>query len=354
MTPMSISILGLGTAVPPHTLTQPEIAERYCKLLGLEGELATKLRKIFTHSLIEKRHAVLPDFLGPGCELFDSTYPTTVPGTLKRNQIYRQEAPKLAQAAAEKALTDWGGKRKAITHIVSVSCTGMMAPGLEFLLVDALGLDRRIDRLGVNFMGCFGAFKGLLVARALAAENPNNRVLVVCTELCSIHFQADTAIDTLVSNSLFSDGAAAVVVGADTGIWQIAQFTSLALNDSLDHMKWEASDVGYVMRLSIDVPLQVRNHLLEFLAPLIDKPYDSYTWAVHPGGKAILHAVTQKCGLSKDHLHASWEVLRNFGNMSSPTFLFVLDAIRRSDMADETIGMGFGPGLSLEGVLLKR
>ena len=353
---MSISILGLGTAVPPHTLPQMAIAERYCARLDLTGEKGQKLRKIFANTRIEKRHAVLPDALGPDCELFGPHFPTTVPGTHARNRIYAQEAPKLALAAANKALADWGGARESITHVVSVSCTGMIAPGLEFLLLDALGLHRNTYRLGVNFMGCFGAFKGLSVARALANEDPKNRVLVVCTELCSLHFQADTAIDTIISNGLFADGAAAAIVGADAGLWKLTRFTSSALSDSLHQMTWEAGDVGYAMRLSVEVPMEVRRHLLEFLAPLTTpgKPYPEYGWAIHPGGKAILHAVTQKCDLTRDHLAHSWEVLRQFGNMSSPTFLFVLDEMRKGEVPDETLGMGFGPGLSLEGVLLTR
>ncbi len=347
---MSISILGLGTATPPHSLPQSEIADRYCTRLGLTGEIEKKLRKIFAQTQIEKRFAVLSDILGPSCELFNSS----IPGTHARNLIYSQKAPKLALAAAEKALADWGGKRDDITHVVSVSCTGMIAPGLEFLLLDALGLNRNTYRLGVNFMGCFGALKGLSVARALANEHPNNRVLVVCTELCSLHFQADTAIDTMISNALFADGAAAAIVGADDGLWKLTRFTSSALQGSLDQMTWAAGDTGYAMRLSVEVPLQVRRHLLDFIAPLINKPYPEYGWAVHPGGKAILHAVIQKCGLTPDHLTHSWEVLRQYGNMSSPTFLFVLDEMRKGAVPEETIGMGFGPGLSLEGVLLTR
>ncbi len=350
--PMRSNILSIATALPPYSLSQEALANHYCSLLDLQDDKAKRLRKIFSHSLIERRHSVIElatnkSLFGPG---------SLSPGTAIRNEIYKRKAPELAALAAKKAME---GVDSPITHVISVSCTGMMAPGIEFLLLDRLGLSSSTARLGVNFMGCFGAFKGLSVANALAKEDPNNRVLVVCTELCSLHFQADQEADTFVANGLFADGAAAVIVGCEPRphekpLWEIHKFVSKALEDTEEHMTWDAGDSGYVMRLSYDVPLQVRGHIKELADQLRVEGLElsQHGWAVHPGGKAILHGIAQTLGLTRDHLAPSYEVLRDFGNMSSPTFLFVLDAIKRP--LKWTIGFGFGPGLSMEGILLRR
>ena len=236
-----------------------------------------------------------------------------------------------------------------------------MAPGLEFHLVDSLGLDRSVQRLGISFMGCFGAFKGLAIARTLAVEDPSHRILVVCTELCSLHFHLDGRLDTHVANALFSDGAAAVVVGSrprpdETPLFELIRNASLALEDSLELMTWEAADEGLVMRLSNEVPGLIEKHVKPFANELLEEAltFDNCSWALHPGGKAILQAIEQTCSLEPDQTTASWETLRDYGNMSSATFLFVLDRQRQGPQRAYTVGLGFGPGLSIEGLLLRN
>ncbi len=171
-----------------------------------------KLHAIFQNSKIEKRYSVISDYGNKelkGC-FYGDNFPENLPDTLKRNLIYKEEASKLAAAVVKKALLNWGLGPDKITHIISVSCTGMYAPGIEFGLIDALQLND-VERFAINFMGCFGAFKGLSMAKYLAKENPENRVLVVCTELYSLHFQAEQTLENFVANALFADGAAALL-----------------------------------------------------------------------------------------------------------------------------------------------
>jgi predicted naringenin-chalcone synthase len=340
------------------------VADKIIRTLSPGRKEAELIRKIFEGTLIEKRYSVIRDYANDRLtgEFFGPDFPRTAPGMSSRNDLYKREAPVLAREVAEKTLRQWGGKRADITHVVSVSCTGLIAPGIEFLLIDDLGLQRSVQRLGINFMGCFGAFKGLAVARALALEDPGRRVLVVCTELCSLHFHVNGKVDTHVANALFADGAAAIVVGCNPGatetpLFDIVRMGSYAVEDSLPHMTWEAADEGLVMRLSREVPALIDRHVAGFARTLLgpDLAFEACDWAVHPGGKSILQAVEKTCGLLPDQTVSSWEVMKQYGNMSSATFLFVLEhQLRRENIRAWSLGMGFGPGLSMEGTLLRR
>lgn len=354
---MTATLLAIETEVPSTCISQEEFIKSSAKHLNLSASEARFLEKIAKNSQIHHRHTVVEDFLGNGLKGCGEDDPKTA----TRNKIFKKYAPLLAGSVCNKVLNQWGGDRQMITHIISVSCTGMIAPGIEFLLIDLLGLSPYVERLGINFMGCFGAFKGLAIAKALALENPNHRILLVCTELCSLHFQADGKMDTLIANSIFADGSAAVVVGsqasaAETPLFEIYNQGSIAIKDTSDLMTWETGDYGFQMRLSSLVSAHLEEHISSFVSRLIggNKFFPSYTWAVHPGGKAILEAIQRACSLEPEQLEASWKILENYGNMSSPTFLFVLKEILKSSQANEDIiGLGFGPGLSVEGLLLK-
>jgi predicted naringenin-chalcone synthase len=357
---MNGSILGLATEVPTYTISQSQAFEKMAELFPHDEE---KLRKLYQNSAITKRHVVTNDFISSSHErsFLGSDYPRTIPGMTCRNDIYKKESLLLAHAAAKKALADWGGDPASITHVISVSCTGVVIPGVDFQLIMSLNLKRSVYRLGINFMGCFGAFKGLEVAGAFAKENPNNRILLVCTELCSLHIQADGSSDSLVANSIFADGSAAVVIGSaphglERAHFEMVKHKSFALDGSAEQMSWEASDNGFVMKLSSYVPVSIARNIGSFASSLID-PYvaaESCSWAIHPGGKAIIQTIEKKLDLKEWQTKSSWKTLAQFGNMSSATFLFVLkDLIDKKDKPEWTAGLGFGPGLSIEGILLR-
>lgn len=358
---MKALILALATAVPQFCTNQQTIAQRIIDMCQLRAKTAESITNLYSKTKIDMRYSVLKDFQSTPEEstLFNNEFLEKIPGTKIRNNIYCQQAPKLALESAKKAIANWGGLPSEITHIISVSCTGVMAPGIEFILQKELNLNNNVQRLGINLMGCFGAFKGLAIANALAKENPKNRILVVCTELCSLHFQVSIKPEVLIGNALFSDGSAAVIVGcnkkeSETALWSIEQSESHAFDNSQEKMTWLVSDNGFVMTLEKDVPSLIEKEVPEILKNILkNKNYNDLVWAIHPGGKAIIEGIQRGCNLTTEQTQSSWNVLSQYGNMSSATFLFVLnDLIKNKKNNKETIGIGFGPGLSLETILL--
>jgi len=350
------SILSIGTTVPQHSIYQKELAHKIAKASNLDINQTKWLEKLYQNSAIKKRHSVLADFGRDQSEWHfwnDSTATT-----LKRNEIYKQEAPKLAHSAAHKALQEWGQDPKLITHIIFISCTGIMAPGVQALLQQSLGLKADVVQFGLNMMGCFGAFKGLDMAKAFASLDPKNRVLVVSCELCSLHFQQNQDPELQVGNAIFSDGSAACVVGCEPtsrekNLWKIVQTKSLQLPHTLDKMTWEVSDTGFILGLKEEVVNCIHENIAQFRKALLHENIDCH-WAIHPGGKSILKACQTALKLTKEETQSSWHVLEEYGNMSSATFLFVLDHLYRNSPKKEwAIGFGFGPGLTFEGILLQ-
>lgn len=361
---MTPHILSLATANPPNVWRQKEIADKMVDMLHLDGEQASLLRKIYQNSAIGYRHSIIPDFGEDrnNWKFWGKEYPSPTPGTSNRNKVYKKETPPLAHTAALKAILAWGGAHSEITHIIFVSCTGVMAPGVEFTLIDLLGLNRSVHRLGINLMGCFGAFKGLQVASAFAKESPEHRILVICTELCSLHLQADHSHDSLLANALFADGSAAAIVGSklrpsETSLYSIVRQNSLALDDSLDKMTWDVGDHGFFMQLSSYVPPLIKRHAQSLITPLLKDQAEisECDWPIHPGGKSIIQALERALNLKESQTKASWEILWDYGNMSSATFLFVLERLlQQKNDKKWAAGIGFGPGLSMEGILLRK
>ncbi|MFI0434267.1 MAG: type III polyketide synthase [Parachlamydiaceae bacterium] len=361
---MHPSIFALSGIVPPYVFNQQEIGSKLSDILKVPEEKRDFVSRIFLNSSINTRYSVVNDFNLPKKEwtFWGKAFPTKPPGMTQRNERYKQEAPLLAEEAARQAIQQWGGDPLQITHLISISCTGMIAPGIEFSLMKNLNLSTSINRIGINFMGCFGAFKGLSVAQAFAQANCEARILLVCTELCTLHLQSSHDWETLMSNALFGDGAAAAIIGGaprdnEKPLWEIHRTSSLAIDDSFDKMSWEASDTGYLMTLSPSVPVYIKRHMKEFAKALLPEEItiDQCDWAIHPGGSSVIQAVEKALCLVEKQTHSSWRVLKDFGNMSSATFLFVLkDLTEQKSSQQWTAGLGFGPGLSAEGIFLRR
>jgi predicted naringenin-chalcone synthase len=279
-------------------------------------------------------------------------------------QIYSRHASALAIDAARLALERSGVPPAGITHLVTVSCTGFAAPGVDIALIGELGLAATVERVQVGFMGCHGAINGLRVARALSAADPQARVLLCAVELCSIHYQMQWDPKKFVGNSIFADGAGAVVGGAaaetveaaaaETG-WRVAASGSCLLPDSADAMRWTIGDHGFEMELSPRVPDLIRRHLRPWFESWLLRQglalADIGSWAVHPGGPRILTAVEESLGLPREALGVSREVLAEYGNMSSPTVLFILERLRERQSPRPCVMLGFGPGLMAEAAL---
>ena len=349
---MSCALLSLGTAVPPYLLYQEHVAASMARALDLNEADAARLSGIYRRSAVTSRHTVLEE-LTEDKRL--AQFLKNGPSHQERNALYKQFALPLAKEAAQKALAQ--GDAARVSHLIVVSCTGAFAPGIESWLIDALPLSRHVQRFGLNFMGCFGAFRALALARALMAQSPLHLVLIVCVELCSLHAHASLSWDNLVAGCLFADGAAAALVGASArGLWEIVANESEMLPHSREEMTWEIGRDCFVMGLSRRVPQLFGQAIQAFAKRVtVGASESDCDFPVHPGGKAILEAVENRLGLDRSQTGASWDVLASYGNMSSATFLFVLHELaRRKEGRPFAAGLGFGPGLAMEGILLRR
>ncbi|QIX61805.1 type III polyketide synthase [Hymenobacter lutimineralis] len=366
---MSSYLCAIGTATPSHRLAQPQIADFMAQALQLGDADTRKLRALYRVSGIEHRHSVLPDY---GRTNGDYTFfPNTAglepfPTVGQRLASYRQHALPLSAEAARSCLEQLPELQAAdITHLITVSCTGMYAPGLDIELVHTLGLAPDVQRTCINFMGCYAAFNALKVADAFCRADARARVLIVCTELCTLHFQKSTEDDHLVSNALFGDGSAAALVQAVPA----AAGPSLALTafhcdlepDGHADMAWHINDFGFEMTLSSYVPRMIQKGIRQLTEKLLErlpvKLADIHAFAIHPGGRKILETIEQELGLSRHDNRFAYEVLRNYGNMSSATVLFVLRDLLASfaptDAGAPVLSFAFGPGLTLESMLLQ-
>lgn len=367
---MSFVILGIGTATPRHQIRQRDAADLAAAFtLGDAGHDRT-VAAIYRQTRIRTRGSVLLD--DPGTRPYaQSFFPVADgpefagPTTAERMQRYAAEAGPLAIAASRRALDAASTPPASVTHLVTCSCTGFANPGVDLEIIAALGLAPTVSRTHVGFMGCHGAFNAIRVAAALAASEVQGVVLVVCVELCSLHFQYGSRSDLVVANSIFADGAGAVVGvgpghprGGRQGAWAVARQWSRLVPDSTGEMGWTIGDHGFEMNLSARVPSVISRTIREFVdAALAECGLDADAvggWAVHPGGPRVLTSVQESLALPPTALAASQRVLADHGNMSSATMLFILEQLLEEPAASPCVAMAFGPGLTVELALLIR
>lgn len=355
----SPAIISIGTAVPPHQVTQDAMCAWVSDSLKASPTQRRWLKHLYALSGIETRHSCLPDAtaLIPHSRFAPGRPLAETPTTAERMTIYQQEAVKLGVAAAEQALTtpQFPDAAAHITHLIVVSCTGFFAPGLDLAIAGRLGLKPTVQRTLVGFMGCAAAFNGLRLAAHIVAGQPDAHVLVVCVELCSLHVQPGNDRIALTVASLFADGAAACLVGAarpSGDLLRINRLHTQVLPDTEDAMAWQIGNHGFVMHLSSDVPRHVGTLANQALATLLDGQPTPTFWAIHPGGRAIIDRLTDLLQLAPAQVAASYNVLRRYGNMSSPTILFVLhdllEQMRTANVPVNGVAAAFGPGLVTE------
>lgn len=339
-------INAIATAVPPHEIHRAFI-DWAQERIECERE-RTLFRRMVERAGIDHRWSVLPT-PGLGRAQTDSGGfydAASWPGTAGRMDIYAREAPALAERAAQKL-----GSLDRVTHLVVASCTGFVAPGIDQLLARRLGLAPDVERTLIGFMGCYAAVAALRTAHHIVRSEPDAVVLVVTVELSTLHLQQTSDLQSLLAMLLFADGAAAALVSAQpTGLRIEAPF-SHALPDSEELITWRITETGFAMGLSGEVPARIAGALADpALRTLLDAGGKADSWAVHGGGKSILDAVERGMHLSADALAPSRAVLRDFGNMSSSTLMFVLAAIMADDRGiDDGVAIAFGPGLAVEG-----
>nr|AAG43356.1 chalcone synthase [Cardamine penzesii] len=367
-------ILAIGTANPANYVIQAEYPDYYFRITNSEHmtDLKEKFKRMCDKSTIRKRHMhVTEEFLKENPNM--CAY--MAPSLDARQDIVVVEVPKLGKEAAVKAIKEWGQPKSKITHLVFCTTSGVDMPGADYQLTKLLGLRPSVKRLMMYQQGCFAGGTVLRLAKDLAENNRGARVLVVCSEITAVTFRgpSDTHLDSLVGQALFSDGAAALIVGSDPDtsvgekpIFEMVSAAQTILPDSDGAIDGHLREVGLTFHLLKDVPglisKNIEKSLDEAFKPLGISDWNSIFWIAHPGGPAILDQVEIKLGLKEEKMRATRHVMREYGNMSSACVLFILDEMRKKSAKDgvATTGeglewgvlFGFGPGLTVETVVL--
>lgn len=355
-------ILSIGTAVPAYKHKQEDILDFMQRVYALNEADKRKLRFLYKQGGIDTRYSVIPDyslFAGEWQFYSPSENLEPFPNLEQRMKWFQKEAAPLSLQAIQKCVEKFPGNE--ITHLITVSCTGMSAPGLDLELLELLQLPAITFRTSVNFMGCYAAIHALKIADAFCKADKKANVLIVCTELCTLHFQKENTVDNITSSMLFSDGAAAVLVSSNNeqpGLQIDSFYSTVALKGKTD-MAWELSSTGFLMTLSSYVAEMIEENFEELVQNALVAnnlcKEDISHWCIHPGGKKILEAVHSSLGFTNGQLQTCYDVLKEYGNMSSPTVLFVLEKIMKNlnnQQPNKIFGAAFGPGLTMETLIL--
>ncbi|XP_058753963.1 chalcone synthase 1A-like [Vicia villosa] len=368
------TVLAIGTATPQNCVDQTTYPDFYFRITNNEHniELKEKFKRICEKSMIKKRYLHLTEDIlkkNPSfCEYM-------APSLDAKQEILVEEIPKLGKEAATKAIKEWGQPKSKITHLIFCTSSGVDMPGADYQLTKLLGLSPDVKRYMIYQQGCFAGAMGLSLAKDLTENNKDSRALLVCSEMRILTFSgpSDANVEGLVGQALFGDGAAAVIIGSDPlpevekPLFELAWTAQTILPDSGGSIKGEIREVGMILHLLKDVPDHISKHiekaLVKAFQPLNISDYNSIFWIAHPGGRAILDRVEAKLGLKPEKMQTTRYILSNYGNMSSASVLFIMDEMRRKSKEEglATTGeglewgvlFGFGPGLTVETVLLR-
>lgn len=358
-------ITALATATPDNRFPQSVIADFMMRTMTLHNGDSRKLKTIFKSSGIAYRHSVLADYgKTDHFEFYPDDTNAIYPSTQHRLHTFQSQALPLSLSAAKRLFSCTTLAPKDITHLIVVSCTGMYAPGLDIELVKEAGLNTTVHRTAINFMGCYAAFNAIKIGDAFCKSNRHAKVLIICTELCSLHFQRSASEDNLLANALFADGSAAILMEqqSDSKLQlEVEGFHSDLAPKGNNDMAWNIGDFGFEMKLSAYVPDIIKGGISTLTKTLLQKLSKDFAdikhFAIHPGGKKILEVIEKELGITKEQNSAAYAVLENYGNMSSPTVLFVLEALAKrltdNNKGENILSFAFGPGLTLESMVLK-
>jgi len=356
-------IISIGTAVPEFCHRQEAILEFMQEIYQLDAGERRKLGFLYKQSEIDQRYSVIGDYSASQQQwnFLPAGNNASFPLLDERMVLYNRFAPQLSATAIRRCV-DGYIKPSQITHLITVTCTGMSAPGLDLQLSESLGLSPSVFRTSVNFMGCYAAVHALKLAKMICDTTPAANVVIVATELCTLHFQEEYTADNAASSLLFADGSAAVFISniiKSKSVLQLKSFYSeIAIRGKQD-MAWELSSKGFLMRLSGYIPQLVEEDITRLVENALEKgdlkKADISHWCVHPGGRKILEAISKKLSLSDEDMRYSKKVMKEYGNMSSPTILFVLKEMMTEDaITDHVFGVAFGPGLTMETFIAAR
>ncbi|MDR3774367.1 MAG: type III polyketide synthase [Terracidiphilus sp.] len=344
----------IATAVPPHDVHNAFIA--FATGMLPEGTVRNLFRRMARLSAIEHRYSFVQPVAtedGVWKDVEQVYEPGSFPATARRMKFFESFAPQLARKALDKLALS-AEERETVTHVIVTSCTGLYAPGLDFEVVNHLGLNTTVERTMIGFMGCYAGINALKSAHHIVRSVPEARVLVLNLELCSLHFQETQELEQVLSFLVFADGCAASLVSAEPKGLAIDSFLAVQIPHTSHLITWRIGELGFDMHLSGQVPGEIGGALKQSGSQVTrgKDPLELDLWAVHPGGRSILDAVEKGLALAPDALADSRSVLARFGNMSSATVMFVLrEIIEHAQSGQQGCAMSFGPGLTAETML---
>jgi predicted naringenin-chalcone synthase len=334
----------IATAVPEHDVHDAFVF--FAEKMLVDPRLRTVFRRMSSRAGIAHRYSFLDPQRGAANDANEFYRLGNFPNTSRRMTLFEQSAPVLMRKAMDRlALSEQ--ERAGVTHVLVTCCTGLYAPGLDFEIVEHLGLSPGVERTMIGFMGCYAAINALKLARHIVRSEPDASVLMLNLELCTLHFQETQELEQVLSFLVFADGAAASLITAREQGFALDSFRAVMVPETRGLITWKIGGLGFDMLLSGQVPAELGRALHG--GELITERDDIDLWAVHPGGRSVLDAVESALELPPDALAASREVLSRFGNMSSATVMFVLQRIMQdAHPGQRGCAMSFGPGLTAE------
>jgi len=366
----SPSILSIGTAVPPHKISQQLHYDILSSAEGLDRKQKLQLRKVYSSCGIESRHSVLDEFgrldQTENILFYPSNHHAAMPIS-NRMDLYEHYALGLSEKAVTQCLEALPSlSLSQVTHLITFSCTGMSAPGLDIQLVERLGLNRNVERTCINFMGCYAGINAIKTGYHISRSEPDAVVLLAGVELCTLHYQKNEKEDQIIANALFADGASACIISSQkissssyTPALSLKNFYAEFEPGDKEEMAWRIGDYGFDLRLSSYVPNLLKKSIPEFMDKLFSrakmKQEEIDFYAFHPGGVRILQACEEALHITKGDNEIAYQVLHDYGNMSSVTIFFVLKEFLKTftpqDIGKKILACAFGPGLTMEAMM---
>ncbi len=365
MSERAASLVSVAMAFPHASATQQDLASIALQASAELRDRDDVIRRLYEGTKVSTRGVCVLD--ADGSQRFFPPAGEVQRSTRERIAAWALHASEMGVRAGADALKRGGVAPHHITHVITASCTGFTSPGIDQALIEQLGIPPIVQRVHVGFMGCHAMINALRVARAIAISEPDSVILVVAAEVCSVHFQHEhLSTDRIIANALFADGAGACVVAGSAAkarlsfrpLAAIAGTAATIIPGTRDAMSWTMGDHGFVMSLSKDVPAIIEREVRGWLGACLDSQglalADIRSWCVHPGGPRVLESVQRALGLPADALEDSHAVLREHGNMSSPTVLAILERrLARDAHAWPCVMLAFGPGLTAEAAVMR-
>ena len=334
----------IATAVPEHDVHSAFVS--FAEGMLIDPRVSRVFRRMVGRAEIAHRYSFLDPRRGSPHDAHAFYRLGNFPDTLQRMELFEHKAPILMRQAMDRLALSVQ-ERLGITHVLVTCCTGLYAPGLDFEIVEHLGLSTTVERTVVGFMGCYAAINALKLARHIVRSEPKASVLMLNLELCTLHFQETQGLEQVLSFLVFADGAAASLISAREEGLAVDSFRAVMVPETRGLITWKIGGLGFDMMLSGQVPAELGRVLYD--GELKKERDDIDLWAVHPGGRSVLDAVETALELPVSALAASREVLSCYGNMSSATVMFVLQRIMQQAQSGERgCAMSFGPGLTAE------